>query len=155
MSSFQDLGFFVHNNPKLRTCREKIMLVAPWGFCLRVIDYCERKPQNLEKTTTSVLSALLLIYNLAELKLICYGCQELTKYWLCARNIPGIVNNHEKCIYFNLVLLSLLFRSTQFIQQGFYGASRPSSFTTFNFEFICEHFLFVQNTKKNINLKFS
>ena len=85
---------------------------------------------------------------MAELKLICYGCQELTKYWLCARNIPGIVNNHEKCIYFNLVLLSLLFRSTQFIQQGFSGASRPSSFTTFNFEFICEHFLFVQNIKK-------
>ena len=38
------------------------------------------KPLNLEKTTSSILSVLLLIYGLDELKLICYGYHELTKY---------------------------------------------------------------------------
>ena len=36
------------------------MRVTPLGFCLRVI--VNEKPLNLEKTTSSVLSVLLLIY---------------------------------------------------------------------------------------------
>ena len=71
MSSFQDYGFYVYNNPeteaqssyahvalKDETQRESICL-TPLGFCRRVI--VNEKPLNLEKTTSSVLSVLLLI----------------------------------------------------------------------------------------------
>ena len=72
MSSFQDLGFFVHNNTKTEAQRSyahaalnditerESMRVTHLGFCLRVI--VNEKPLNLEKTTSSVLSVLLLIY---------------------------------------------------------------------------------------------
>ena len=47
------------------------MRVTPLGFCLRVI--VNEKPLNLEKTTSGVLSVLLLIYakNLKTLKSFC------------------------------------------------------------------------------------
>ena len=41
------------------------MCVTPLGFCFRVI--VNEKPLNLEKTTSSVLSDLLLIYVLSYL----------------------------------------------------------------------------------------
>ena len=72
MWSFQDLGGFVHKNPETAAQRsythaalkDKIekesMRVTPLGFCLRVI--VNKNPLNLEKTTSSGLSVLLLIY---------------------------------------------------------------------------------------------
>ena len=72
MLSFQDLWGFVHNNPETAAQRsythaalkDKIekesMRVTPLGFCLRVI--VNENPLNLEKTTSSGLSVLLLIY---------------------------------------------------------------------------------------------
>ena len=39
---------------------QRCMRVTPLGFCLRVI--VNEKPLNLENTTSSVLSVLLLIY---------------------------------------------------------------------------------------------
>ena len=76
MSSLQDLGFFVHNNPE-----ETPKGVTP--FCVELQDrekacstphmrnffellhegkIVNEKPLNLKKTTSSVLSVLLLIY---------------------------------------------------------------------------------------------
>ena len=73
MLSFQGLGCFVHNNPvaeaqwsyahaalNYKTEREPVLI--PLGLCLRVI--VNEKPLNLEKTTSNVLSVLLLIYAL-------------------------------------------------------------------------------------------
>ena len=68
MSSFQDLGVFVHNNPQAEVQRRyahaglndkperESMRVTSLGFYLRVI--ANLKPLNLEKT----ISVLLLIY---------------------------------------------------------------------------------------------
>ena len=74
MSSFQDLGVFVQNNPEAEaqrsyahdalnyktTEREREPGLTPLSFCLRFI--VNEKLLNLEKTTSSVLSVLLLIY---------------------------------------------------------------------------------------------
>ena len=71
MSSFQDLGWFVYNNsggigPKeLRACSlclviQRCLRGTPLGLCLQ--SYCKRTTLNLEEKTSSVLSALLLIY---------------------------------------------------------------------------------------------
>ena len=69
MSSFQDFGFFVYNNPEAEAQRnfahalslsliiQRDMRVTPLEFSLRV------KPLNIKKTTSSVLSVLLLIYD--------------------------------------------------------------------------------------------
>ena len=46
------------------------MRVTPLGFCLRVI--VNEKPLNLEKTTSSVLSVLLLIYTPTPLQKVEY-----------------------------------------------------------------------------------
>ena len=71
-SSFQDLGVFVHNNPQTEaqrtftriplciTRQRERMRVIHLGLCLR--DIVNEKPINLEKTTSSVLSVLLLLY---------------------------------------------------------------------------------------------
>ena len=66
MSSFQDLGFFVHNNPEPEApwsyayalflycnSRTRAQRVTPLGFCLGVI--VNEKHLNLEKTTSSAL----------------------------------------------------------------------------------------------------
>ena len=66
MSSFQDLGVFLYNNPEAeahdalnyKTERESMRTFL--GFCLRVI--VNEKPINLEKTTSSILSILVLMY---------------------------------------------------------------------------------------------
>ena len=60
-----DLDIFVPNNPK---AERESKHVTPLGFCLRVI--VNENPQNLEKTTSSVLSVSLLISQ--SLKLIVY-----------------------------------------------------------------------------------
>ena len=44
------------------TRQKESMRVTPLGFCLRVI--VNEKPLNLVKTTSSVLSVLLLIYGI-------------------------------------------------------------------------------------------
>ena len=65
--------FFIHNNaeaeaqgvtrmPRRITRQRGRMRVTPLGF--RVVVH--EKPQNLEKTTSSVLSVLLLIYDLTD-----------------------------------------------------------------------------------------
>ena len=70
MSSIQDF-FFIYNNPEAEGKRSYSLLslwivvqhgihVTSLGFCLRII--MNEKPINLEKTTSSVLSVLLLIY---------------------------------------------------------------------------------------------
>ena len=70
MLSFQDLGFFVNNNPEAEAQRsyahvalndktEREHAPTPLGFCLRVT--VNEKPLNLEKKTSSVLSISLLI----------------------------------------------------------------------------------------------
>ena len=71
MASFQGLGVFFHNNPEAKVQKsyaqalslciviQRDMHVTSLGFCLRVIVY--EKPQNLEKTTSKVLSLLVLI----------------------------------------------------------------------------------------------
>ena len=67
--------FFIHNNaeaeaqgvtrmPRRITRQRGRMRVTPLGFRLRVVVH--EKPQNLEKTTSSVLSVLLLIYDLTD-----------------------------------------------------------------------------------------
>ena len=63
MSSFQDFGVFLHNNPEAKAQRSyahvlelRRMRVTPFGFCLRVI--MKEKPQHLEKTTFTVLSVI-------------------------------------------------------------------------------------------------
>ena len=73
MSSFQDFGFFVYNNPEAEAQRsfahalslcliiQRDMRVTPLEFSLRV------KPLNIKKTTSSVLSVLLFIYGLHNL----------------------------------------------------------------------------------------
>ena len=50
--------------PRRITRQRGRMRVTPLGFCLRVVVH--EKPQNLEKTTSSVLSVLLLIYDLTD-----------------------------------------------------------------------------------------
>ena len=71
MSSFQDLGVFVHNNPGSEAQRsyahsalnqktEKDHARNSSGFMPQ--DYYEQKTLNLEKTTFSVLFVFLLIY---------------------------------------------------------------------------------------------
>ena len=70
MSSIQDF-FFINNYPEAEGKRSYSLLslclviqhgirVTSLGFCLRII--MNEKPINLEKTTSSVLSVLLLIY---------------------------------------------------------------------------------------------
>ena len=73
MSSFQDLGVFRSQFPQDRmpigvTCIQRCitrqrerMHVTPSGFYLRVI--VNEKPQNRVKTTSSVISVLLIIYD--------------------------------------------------------------------------------------------
>jgi hypothetical protein len=73
MSSFQDLSVFRHNDPEAETQRSyahsalndkterESMRVTPLVFYLRVI--ANENPLNLENTTSSVLSVLLLIYD--------------------------------------------------------------------------------------------
>ena len=69
MSSFKDIGFFfVHNNLEAEAQRSsklndktKIEHVHT-SFGLLPEGYCEQKPVNVEKTTSSVLSVLLFIY---------------------------------------------------------------------------------------------
>ena len=67
MSSFQDLGFFVHNNPEAEAKssnayapeREPVLCrihVTHLGFCLSVIK--NENWLNLENTTSSVLSVI-------------------------------------------------------------------------------------------------
>ena len=76
MSSFQDLGFFVYNNPEAEAQRSfahalSLCLIIQRDmrvtveFCLRVI--VNEQPLNIKKTTSSVLSVLLLIYGLHNL----------------------------------------------------------------------------------------
>ena len=73
MSSFQDLGVFVHINPEAEAQRsyahaafnnktERELRVTPLGLCVIVNE----NPLNLEQTTSNVLSVsvLLLIYAL-------------------------------------------------------------------------------------------
>ena len=50
--------------PRRITRQRGSMRVTPLGFRLRVVVH--EKPQNLEKTTSSVLSVLLLIYDLTD-----------------------------------------------------------------------------------------
>ena len=57
MSSFQNLEVFL-SQVLYKTEREPVL--TPLSFCLRVI--VKEKPQNHEKTTSFVVSALLLIY---------------------------------------------------------------------------------------------
>ena len=72
MSSFQNLGVFSSKQPRgaqklkgvkvdLQNRERESMRVTPLGFWLRVI--VNEKPLNLLKTTLSVLSVLLLIYD--------------------------------------------------------------------------------------------
>ena len=83
MSSFRDLGFFVHNNPEAEAQRSSVQVAhalslscssvrylrgTSLGFCLRVT--VNQKTLNLDKTTFSVLSVLLLIYEGEEQNLI-------------------------------------------------------------------------------------
>ena len=58
MSSFQNLGVFVHNNPEAKAQRRVVqrIRVTSLGLCLRVI-------LNEQNTISSVLSVLLLIYD--------------------------------------------------------------------------------------------
>ena len=71
MSSFQDFGVFIHNNHEAEAQRSYVHVALNYNiesenarnsFELLPQGYCERKPLNLEKTTSSVLSVLLLIY---------------------------------------------------------------------------------------------
>ena len=66
-------GCFFHNNPEAKAQRslnrlslclviQRGMRVTPLGYCLRVV--VNDKHLNLEKTVSSVLSILLLIYGL-------------------------------------------------------------------------------------------
>ena len=58
MSSFQDLGFFfVHNNSEAEAQRSYLWVIV------------KEKPFNLEKTTYSVLSVLVLTYDHIKQKL--------------------------------------------------------------------------------------
>ena len=70
MSSFQDSMVFVHNHPDAEVKRSNVhaqerepvlprIRLTPLGFCLGVI--VNEKPLHFEKTTSSVLSMLLLI----------------------------------------------------------------------------------------------
>ena len=68
MSSFQDLEVFFHNKPKTEAQRSYVHDLSLSCHSKRharnlfgLQGYCER---NLEKTTSSVLSVLLLIYAL-------------------------------------------------------------------------------------------
>ena len=66
MTSFQDKVFTInlrsYANAALNNKTEsESMRVTPLGFCLRVI--VNEKLLNLEKTTSSVLSVLLLVYD--------------------------------------------------------------------------------------------
>ena len=66
MTSFQDKVFTInlrsYANAALNNKTEReSMRVTPLGFCLRVI--VNEKLLNLEKTTSSVLSVLLLVYD--------------------------------------------------------------------------------------------
>ena len=58
MSSFQNLGVFVHNNPEANAQKRVVqrIRVTSLGLCLRVI-------LNEQNTISSVLSVLLLIYD--------------------------------------------------------------------------------------------
>ena len=69
MSSFQDWGFSftitlrqkpVTRMPRWMTRQRESTRITPLGLCLRVI--VNEKPLNFEKSTSSVLSVLLLIY---------------------------------------------------------------------------------------------
>ena len=69
MSSFQDLGIFVHNNPERKASRCYAHAAFGWqdkerenvriSFGLLPQVYCERKPQNLFLKTSCVLSVLI------------------------------------------------------------------------------------------------
>ena len=66
MTSFQDKVFTInlrsYANAALNNKTEReSMRVTPLGFCLRVI--VNEKLLNLEKTTSSVLSVLFLVYD--------------------------------------------------------------------------------------------
>ena len=58
MSSFQDLGVTHACFLSLCIVIQRCMRVTPLGFCLRV--FVNEKRLNLEKTTSSVLSVLLI-----------------------------------------------------------------------------------------------
>ena len=73
MSSLHNLGFFVHNNPESDTQRSSAQAALNYktekehvpernSFELLRQSYCKPKPLNLEKSTASVLSVLLLSY---------------------------------------------------------------------------------------------
>ena len=75
MSFFQDLGNFFYNNPEAEAQRSfahalSLCLIIQRDmrvtveFCLRVI--VNEQPLNIKKTTSSVLSVLLLIYSFAD-----------------------------------------------------------------------------------------
>ena len=68
MSSFKDYACFVHNNPEAEAQRSHEHTLSlscnstSNSFGLLPQGYCKRKPLNLEKTTSHVLSVLLLTY---------------------------------------------------------------------------------------------